>query len=303
MRYHQTILVSCEIPWDDGDNLLEEVFRKEIRSVLKMGFNDLYIFGTAGEGYAVDSHQFRRIVEIFRGETDKEGLHPQVGVIDLSTPRILERIGFAHHLGFRAFQISLPCWGALNDKELLTFFEDVCGAFPDSKFLHYNLPRARRVLTANDYQRIADEVPNLAATKNTGVNAHEVVRLMTKLPEIQHFFGEAMFPLGCLYGECSLLSSFGAMLPSKSKEFFQYGQERKFDRLFPMLKEYLQLIEDVLEPTGWRNLIDGAYDKMLVRLGGLDFPPRLLSPYEGFSEEVFQECRRVLHEKYPDWLG
>ena len=51
------------------------------------------------------------------------------------------------------------------------------------------------------------------------------------------------------------------------------------------------------------DLIDGAYDKMLVRLGGLDMPLRLLSPYQGFSDDVFEECRRILHEKYPDWLG
>ncbi len=30
-RYHPAILVSCEIPWDDGENLIEDVFRQEIR--------------------------------------------------------------------------------------------------------------------------------------------------------------------------------------------------------------------------------------------------------------------------------
>jgi hypothetical protein len=49
--------------------------------------------------------------------------------------------------------------------------------------------------------------------------------------------------------------------------------------------------------------IDGAYDKLLVRLGGLEeMPLRLLSPYQGFSEEQYQECKRVLHEKYPGWV-
>ena len=48
--------------------------------------------------------------------------------------------------------------------------------------------------------------------------------------------------------------------------------------------------------------IDGAYDKVLVRLGGLPMPLRLLSPYEGLPMSVYEECRRVLHEKYPDWV-
>ena len=29
-RYPQTVLVSCEIPWDDRQNLIEDVFRKDV---------------------------------------------------------------------------------------------------------------------------------------------------------------------------------------------------------------------------------------------------------------------------------
>jgi len=115
--------------------------------------------------------------------------------------------------------------------------------------------------------------------------------------------GEAMFPFGCLCGECSLLSSFAAMIPSKTKELFGYCQTRQSDKAFPMLAEYLSMVGDVLRPTSGDGRIDGAYDKLLVRLGGLDMPLRLLSPYQSFPEEVFEECRRVLHETYPSWLG
>jgi hypothetical protein len=126
---------------------------------------------------------------------------------------------------------------------------------------------------------------------------------MRTVPEIQHFFGEEMFPVGCLYGECSLLSSFAAMIPTRTKQFFEYGRTRQFDKLFPLLKEYLSVVNDILRPTQGEARIDGAYDKMLVRLGGIDMPLRLLSPYQCFSEEVFQQCHDVLHQKYPDWIG
>ena len=52
-RYPQTVLVSCEAPWDENGELIEAVFRDEVRSAISSGFRDLYIFGTAGEGYAV----------------------------------------------------------------------------------------------------------------------------------------------------------------------------------------------------------------------------------------------------------
>jgi dihydrodipicolinate synthase/N-acetylneuraminate lyase len=303
LRHHQAILVSCEIPWDEEERLLEPVFREEVRHTLAQGFPNLYIFGTAGEGYAVDTPRFQRIVEIFREETGGEGIFPQVGVIGLSTAIVRERIAFAYKLGFRTFQISLPCWGALNDKEMLRFFVDVCGAFPDARFLHYNLMRTKRVLTAEDYRRVADAVPNLVATKNTGTTVNSTAELLRLTPEIQHFLGEAMFPIGCLHGECSLLSSFAPMVPRASKQLFDYGRTGQIEKLFRFHKEYLDMVEDVIAPMRRQPLIDGAYDKMLVRLGGVDMPLRLLSPYESFSEEVYEECRTILHARYASWLG
>ncbi|MFN0167606.1 MAG: dihydrodipicolinate synthase family protein [Bryobacteraceae bacterium] len=304
MRYQQAILVSCEIPWDENEQLLEDVFRQEVRHTLAAGFNNLYIFGTAGEGYAVDTPRFQRIVEVFHEETRGENIFPQVGVIGLSTANVLERVRFAYKVGFRAFQISLPSWGVLNDKEMMKFFVDVCGALPDCKFLNYNLMRTKRLLTAEDYRRIADEVPNLCATKNTGTTVATTRDLMKRVPEMQHFLGEGMFLYGCLYGECSILSSFGPMMPRKTKELFRLGLSGDFDKAFRFARQYLDMIEDVIAPMRAINLIDGAYDKALVRLGGLEaMPLRLLSPYESFSEEVYQECKRILHQKYSDWLG
>jgi dihydrodipicolinate synthase/N-acetylneuraminate lyase len=302
LRYHQSILVSCEIPWDKDEHLMEAAFREEVRHILRH-FNNLYIFGTAGEGYAVDTAAFQRIVEIFYEETRGENVFPQVGVIGFSTACIRERIAYAHKAGFRMFQISLPCWGALNDREMIRFFVDVCGAFPDARFLHYNLMRSKRVLTPEDYRRVADAVPNLAATKNTGTSVLTTAELMRLTPEIQHFFGEAMFPTGCLHGTCSLLSSFGPMLPEPAKQLFEYGRTRQTGRLFEFQKEYLEMVEQVIAPLRRQPLMDGAYDKVLVRLGGVEMPLRLLSPYESFSEETFEECRGILHSKFAKWLA
>ena len=302
-RFHQAVLISCEIPWDEHQRLLEAVFRQEVRHVLAKSFNDLYVFGTAGEGYAVDTARFQQIVRIFSEETRAEGVHAQVGVIGLSTANILERIEFAYRTGFRIFQISLPSWGALNDREMLRFFQEVCGAFPDARFLHYNLVRSKRLLTPADYRRIADTVPNLAATKNTGTDVSTTAELIRQTPEIQHFLGETMFPTGCLWGECSLLSSFGALIPAKTREFFEYGRTLQIEKLFRFQKEYLDKVGLLLQVMLKHNRIDGAYDKLFVRLAGLDMPLRLLSPYEAIPDEVFETCRKVVAEEFSDWLG
>jgi dihydrodipicolinate synthase/N-acetylneuraminate lyase len=266
----------------------------EVRKFLALGFHNVYIFGTAGEGYAVDTSRFQQIAQVFHEETRGGGVRPQVGVIGLSTLAIRERIDVAFELGFREFQISLPCWGALNDRELLRFFKDVCLAYPEARFLHYNLLRTKRLLRAADYRKILDEVPNLVATKNTSPDVSHTAALMRDVPELQHFFGEASFPTGCLYGECSLLSSFAPLFPAKTLELFEHACAGRIEALFQSQKEYLSAVYEVIGPMLREPLMDGAYDKALVRLGGLPMPLRLLSPYEGVREDVFLECQRIL---------
>ena len=301
-RYHRAILVSCEIPWNDVEELLEDVFRQEVRATLE-NFNNLYIFGTAGEGHAVTLTQFRDIAQIFWDETNRAGVHTMVGCIGMSTAQVVERVAVAHDIGFRMFQIVLPPWGVLSDREYITYFEDVCGSFPDSEFLHYNLRRAGRILQATDYMRIEQVAPNLVATKTTRSDPSETASLVTKT-ELQHFLGEANFTFGCLYGECSLLSSTAPMFPSRTRQFFQYGLNGQFEQLFRLEVEMSKAMEAFFAPATQVDTerIDGAWDKMIVRAGGINMPLRLLSPYHGFDLETFEACLASLKERYPDWL-
>lgn len=61
-------------------------------------------------------------------------------------------------MSIRMFQISLPCWGALDESEALLHFTTECGSFSDCRFLHYNLPRARRIIRGAEYHRIAQDL-------------------------------------------------------------------------------------------------------------------------------------------------
>src|SRR5438552_15173889 len=111
-----------------------------------MGFDHLYVFGTAGEGYAVDGSRFRSVIEVIRDETVGSAATPMVGVIGLSTANVLERLRVAYDLGFREFQISLPAWSPVTDAEALRFFGEVGRAVPGARIMHYNTARFCRWL-------------------------------------------------------------------------------------------------------------------------------------------------------------
>ena len=304
-RYPQTILVSCPIPWDEREELIEDLFREEVRRTLALGFTDVYVFGTGGEGYAVDTRRYRQVVEVFREETRGEGIRPMVGAIGLSTPILIERLRIAHDAGFRTFQISLPSWGPLNDDELIRFFEDVCGAFPDSRFLHYNLGRTKRILNAADYRRLIPRLPNLVATKTTSGELPMAADLVDERRRAPALHGRQQLPVRRdvrrVLAARVLRPADAPSLPGAVRG---RAAPKDLERLVDLLKGFHQVGLDLWSAPKSGPHIDGCYDKMLCKLGLLpEFPLRLLSPYQGFDEADYQACKRVMETRYPDWLA
>lgn len=297
MRYPQKSLAACVLPWREDFSLDCEVFERHVTGAIDSGATSIYLMGTAGEGYALSDAQFREVVRRFAQLTVKPGLDPQIGVISLSLPHVIERFRFAYDQGIRMFQISLPCWGALDEQERLLFFETVCGAFPDCRFLHYNLPRAKVVVGGAEYRRIADSVPNLVATKNSTSDYLRVADLMKNAGDLQHFLVESSFAFGCLLGECSLLCSFSGLFPRTTERFFEAGRARDLETLF---KLHTLLNNVNVFANCRREMIDGAYDKVHVWLKDPDFPIRMLPPYIGLTPEEAADCRRIFDEKYAD---
>ena len=275
-RYPQAMLAACPTAWDDNEQLVEDIFRREVRMVLAAGFNHLYVFGTGSEGYAVDTPRFTQVARVFHEETSGPDVHPMIGIIGLSTAQIVERIRIAYDIGFRTFQISLPSWGVLTDDEVLRFFVDTCGTFPDSQFLNYNLPRVKRVLSGADYARIIPKVKNLVATKTTSGGLTGAEELLRNAPELMHFMGEGNFPHGSMFGEVGLLATMAELTPGRVKEIFEAGKTRDIKTLFQLQHDFVRM-EAALWGVG-SNVphMDGAYDKMLTKLGLIpEFPLRL----------------------------
>jgi dihydrodipicolinate synthase/N-acetylneuraminate lyase len=298
-RYPACILCTCVVPWDERGEFIEHLFVDEVRQMLQLSPH-LYVFGTAGEGYAVSDRQFERIVRVFQQVMRSAGAEPMVGVISLSLPTIIERIETCHRLGVRHFQISLPNWGALSDDEVCTFFRETCGRFSDCQFLHYNLLRAKRLVTPQQYGKLAAEHVNLVATKNTSDSLQRLQQLQQLAPQLQHFPGEAGYVYASQLDECGLLASL-ATNPTACREFFEAGRHRDSPTLVRMYAEIASIFEELVAAVGPGEYIDGAYDKLLWKIQDERFPLRLLSPYRSASDAAFQRFAAFLRVRTPRW--
>lgn len=299
-RYPQNNLAACVTPWTSDGKLDTGVFERHVQAAIEDGYRCLYIFGTAGEGYAVSETCFRQVVSEFAKLSLGGGRDPQVGIIGLSMQTMIERIEWCVDQGIEMFQISLPSWGALDDKELMVFFETVCGTFPNCRFLHYNLPRTKRVLTGADYRRIGSIVPNLVATKNSSTDYARTADLLRESPELQHFLLEGNYAMGCTVGKCSLLCSYGGLLPKLTWRFFKSGMNGDVADLFRVTDIFHRLGQRLFSHCE-RAMIDGAYDKTFAWLRDPAFPPRLLPPYIGMSDSELARCREVFEAEFADF--
>jgi len=298
-RYPQNYLGACVVPWTPEFELDVKAFERHVDATLDIGVKCLYLFGTAGEGYAVTDAQFRQIVDVFAAQTVRQGLDPQIGAISLSMGQIIERLKYAWSRGIRMFQISLPSWGALDEQETLLFFRTVCGSLPEGRFLHYNLPRAKRIIDGREYARICEQVPNLVATKNSSTDYARTVDLLEHSPMLQHFLLEGNWHLGAPLAECSLLCSFCGLFPKTSWDYYHAGVRKDLPELTRIAKLFEDVKRDVLGFCG-RPMIDGAYDKTFVTIRDPEFPNRLLPPYIGATADETRQMREMIETKYGD---
>jgi dihydrodipicolinate synthase/N-acetylneuraminate lyase len=300
-RYPRTILATACIPWTEGFEIDEMLFRAEIRGLLHRGIRHIYLFGTAGEGYAVTEELFEKMVRVFAEEMDAPDRFAMVGLISLSLPSMIQRVQKAYALGIRDFQFALPSWGALQDAELDRFVHLLCDPFPDCRFMHYNLLRAKRILTIHEYERLADEVPNLVAVKYVTTDIPTIQEIARSSCPLRFFFTEQGFGYGSLVGEFGYLLSIGTTRIERAWDYFHAAVDGRSQSLLDMQVELAAMAKGLLDRVG-RTMIDAAYDKVFCKILDTRFPLRLMPPYTCTSEEGYRKYLGFLEDQYPQWL-
>jgi dihydrodipicolinate synthase/N-acetylneuraminate lyase len=300
-RYPSTILGTVCIPWTAEFTFDTELFCKQIETLTAHKFNHLYLFGTAGEGYAVTSSHFEEIVKVFAQQMAVADRHPMVGIVSLSFSTMLERLQYAYQMGIRDFQFSLPSWGALSDSELKDFFHAFCDPYPDCRFILYNLMRAKRLVSVSEFDMLAREIPNLAGSKFTSADILTIHEMVDSDLPVQFFLGEKNYAYGSRYGEFGYLISLGTSNPQRAWQYFHAGENKDHAVLNTYSEELYGMLKGLMGIVGGGR-IDGAYDKIFSKILDEAFPLRLLPPYQSSTDDEFYRYKDYLKQHYPQWL-
>jgi dihydrodipicolinate synthase/N-acetylneuraminate lyase len=293
-------LVSVPLPWDDNGQLLVDQFRAATRKLLKEGCDGIYLFGTSGEGYAVSDSEFKVIIDLFEVETQGFDGFVQVGCFGLISEQVKVRCDMASDRGIAAVQITLPFWKELNDGELTRYFQDVCGSFPDMSFLLYNNPRNKRRLSGAELARIIPEVPNLHGTKTGSGSWMDFYELLTATPTLRHFVTEGAFPFCHPLGAAGLIPSSNYARPRLSHTYHEAVLAGDLERSQELHQNIIRFFYETALPLGRKGYIDGAIDKAYARIGGMDMPLYMKSPYMALTEADFGWLEDLVKRDFPD---
>ena len=287
------ILATAVVPWTENYELDEDKFCQQVHAIARGLTPNIYVFGTAGEGYAVTESHFDQIANAFWRSSQECSAFPMLGIISLSLPTIIERV---RAIGFRDFQLSLPSWGELNDHELDTFFAQTCGRFPDCHFHHYNLLRTKRFLTSLEYTRLAAAHPNLVAVK-AGTRDPEVIADLLKVsPRLRFYFTEYGYAHARKTNDVGFLISLASANHERAKAFVAGDDVRRTADL----QDLQTMLESLQRLSTGKFHIDGGFDKMIYKVNDPSFPLRLLPPYAGPTEADFATFRADISD---GWMG
>jgi len=292
-RYDETILATACIPWNKDNSFNKKLFEKEINHLINNNITHIYLFGTAGEGYAVNNEQFEQIVSFFASLMDKHNLNPMVGLIDLSPFRMEEKLKIAYKYGIRDFQFSLPSWHKLDYEEIENFMNYLLSRHQDCNFLCYNLARTKRFIEPFELLKLSKKYANLVAVKYTRLTDQDIDFFNNNDIPLQLFLTENNFAKLSESINCSLLLSIGNLNLEQANDFYTNVKLNNQTIVNNYCDKY-NLLRSTMKSLMDGIFIDGAYDKLYVKYVIDEFPLKMLSPYKYASEKNFIKFKSAM---------
>jgi len=294
--------------WNEDFSFEEASYRQNTAGMIRAGVAGIYTTGSTGEFYALEFDEFQRMTDIQAEMCGAAGMPLQIGCCSDNTRETIRMVEYAASKSeVGASQICLPFWMELTDREVLQFFADLYKACPDLPIVHYNIPRTKKFLGADDYKRILEVAPNLVGVKFTfaGSNFGSLQECLITLPQLSFFVGENMLASAGMLGARGTYSSLIGTDPSWMLKLYGYVAKREWEPAITMQKTAHHFFEEAASFILARGegAIDPVFDKGLgVASGCVAGSQRTRAPYIGWSDETVVALRAWLKENYPQFI-
>ena len=171
--------------FDKDERLDEAGTRAFVRHMMSYDIGGLYITGSTGESFLMNSEERKRQVEIVMDEVN--GALPVVVHIGAMSTR--ESIALAEHaqsVGAAGISSVPPFYFRYTQDQIFGYYRDIAGS-TDLPLIVYNVPLAG-LLTVDMIKRLA-EIDNVKGVKYTGTALYEVTQIRDACKEGFQIYG------------------------------------------------------------------------------------------------------------------
>ena len=181
------IITPIITPFNDMDGVDEQALRRVIRYVMAGGVHGVFIGGSTGESYAIETKERVHAIEITVDEVAGK-LPVYAGTGDITTRKSVELALAAKAAGAYALSIVTPYFITPNEKEIIDHYTTIAKAVYDMPILLYNNPdRTGVTISVNAIKKLS-ELPNILGIKDSSGEMTYVMEILRNAPKTFGFF-------------------------------------------------------------------------------------------------------------------
>ena len=288
-------------PWNDKDQLDEQVLRQDVAYLCEAGVHGLYTAASSGEFFAMDDEEFFRLVQAVLDEAGKANVKVQVCCAATDTRGFLRRAEYAVQSGAAAIQVILPYYIQLDLEESFTFMEQVERACGNVPLVHYNTAYAKRTFEAEDYRVLKQRVPTLIGTKLPRDEPLWFANVCQSVPDVSHFCGEYAFAVNFAGGARGIYSWLGVTNPRLALEWYHAcarGDWNEAIRVQQLVNQFKLNVK-----TRWKGQSDAAVNKADAMINtNIRCGLRVRPPYHSCTQDDVNRARIWAEQHFPELL-
>ena len=274
--------------FDAQEELDEKGTRELIRFLTSFDIGGLYLTGSTGEAFLMNSEERKRQVEIVMDEVG-DRLPVVVHVGAMSTRASVELARHAEAVGAAGISSVPPFYFKFNEEQIFGYYRDISEA-TSLPMIVYNIPLAG-MMTVSMIERLAS-LPNVKGVKYTGTALYEVTQIRDACkPGFQIYGGcDELGSSNIALGVDGIIGSFYNCIPDLYLRIWKAVKESDVETAARLQRKALHVIMLGIQSGSMMACI-----KLWLRAAGVQ-AGYARRPFDNFTEEQAESLVRSLLE-------
>ena len=274
--------------FDAQEELDEKGTRELIRFLTSFDIGGLYLTGSTGEAFLMNSEERKRQVEIVMDEVG-DRLPVVVHVGAMSTRASVELARHAEAVGAAGISSVPPFYFKFNEEQIFGYYRDISEA-TSLPMIVYNIPLAG-MMTVSMIERLAS-LPNVKGVKYTGTALYEVTQIRDACkPGFQIYGGcDELGSSNIALGVDGIIGSFYNCIPDLYLRIWKAVKESDVETAARLQRKALHVIMLGIQSRSMMACI-----KLWLRSAGVQ-AGYARRPFDNFTEEQAESLVRALLE-------